>query len=421
MRSRRHRHEAYEVPMTDNALTVRTLGADDGDRVAETLFDAFMSDLTPGARERELSVYEPGRYHGVFDGQTLIGVAGILTRDMTVPGLVPVPVAAVTAVGVLPDHRRRGALNLLMRTELHELHEQRGEPFAALWASEAGIYGRYGYGLASRASRMTLRRPATFRQPAPVGGTRVRLLDADSARDAMRKLHGEYVAGRIGSLSRSERGWAYQLLDDPGSRGGASALRFAMHPGGYAIFRIKENWQPAGPAHEVIIHELVSTTVESHAAIWRFLLNLDLVGEVRYFNTPLDEPLPLMLADPRAARCELRDALFVRLVDVDRALAARRYSAPVELAFDVTDALCPWNAGRWRLSVDSTGVGHVERTSAAADLACDVTDLGAAYLGSTSLRLLAAAGRVRELRPGALEPASRAFTGESEPHCLEVF
>lgn len=410
--------------MTDSQLTVRTLGADDADDVAEVVFKAFLSDVTPAARERELSVYEPGRYHGVFDSETMIGVAGILTRDMTVPGLVPLPVAAVTAVGVLPDHRRRGVLGRLMRTQLHELHEARGEPVAALWASEGGIYGRFGYGLASRSSRTTLRRPAHFRLPAPPDATRVQLLDADAARTAMRKLHGEYVAGRVGGLSRPDGAWAYVLHDDPSAREGASGLRVAVHPAGYAIFRVKENWQPSGPQHEVITHELVSTTVEGHAAIWRFLLGLDLVGEVRYFNTPLDEPLPMMLTDPRAARVELRDALFVRLVDVDRALAARRYSAPLaplDVVFDVTDDLCPWNAGRWALSVDESGVGHVERTTADADLACDVIDLGAAYLGSTRLHVLAAAGRVHERRPGAVRRASMAFAGENEPHCLEVF
>jgi len=407
--------------MTDTELTVRTLQATDADEVVEVVHHAFLADATPASRERELSVFEPGRYHGVFDSETMIGVGGILTRDLTVPGLVPVPVAAVTAVGVLPDHRRRGALTMLMRRQLHELHESRGEPIAALWASEGGIYGRFGYGLASRNWRISLQRPVRFRGPAPAGSQRVQLLGADRARVLLRKLHGEYVSIRVGGLSRPEQGWTYVLFDDASQRSGAGELRFAVHPCGYAIFRVKENWLPGGPRHEVMIRELVSTTVEGHAAIWRFLLNLDLVGEVRYFNTPLDEPLQMMLADPFAVRAELRDGLFVRLVDLDRALGARRYAAPAELVFDVTDELCPWNAGRWRLSVDQWGTGRVERTAAAADLACDVVDLGAAYLGGTRLRVLAAAGRVRELRAGAAALASRVFAGENEPHCLEVF
>jgi predicted acetyltransferase len=357
----------------------------------------------------------------VFDGETMVGAGGMLTRELTVPGLVPAPVAAVTAIGVLPDHRRRGALGQLIRAQLHELHESGGEPIAALWASEGGIYGRFGYGLASRAARSTLQRPAGFRQPAPLDAVRVRLVDADTARSEIRKLHGEYVSGRVGGLSRPEQAWAYVLHDDEASRGGASGLRFAVHPGGYAIFRVRENWEGGNPQHGVMINELVSTTVEGHAAIWRFLLNLDLVAEVRYFNAPLDEPLQLMLSDPRAVRIELRDALFMRLVDLDRALAARRYPIPANLVFEVADSICPWNAGRWLLSVDDAGTGHVERTTADADLTCDVVDLGAAYLGSTGLKVLAAAGRVHELRPGMLDLASKVFVGENEPHCLEVF
>lgn len=407
--------------MPDTPLTVRPLLADDAAALVDVTFSAFLADLTPAAKERELSVFEPGRYHGVFDSQTLIGTAGILTRTMTVPGLVQVPVAAVTAVAVLPDQRRRGALRVLMRTELDELHESAGEPIAALWASEAGIYGRFGYGLASRRWRVTVRRPVTFSVPPPADGQRVQLLDAEAARAAMRKLHSEYATGRIGGLSRPEQSWTYWLADPESERGGATAYRYAVHPGGYAVFRVKEGWQTTGPQHEARVHELVSPTSDGHAALWRFLLNLDLIGEVRYFNAPTDEPLPLMLTDVRAARVELGDSLFVRLVDVDRALAARRYQAPADLVLELTDEFCPWNAGRWRLSVDGSGVAHVERTTAQPDLACDVTDLGAAYLGSTRLHVLGAAGRVRELRTGALRAASMAFAGEHEPHCLEVF
>jgi predicted acetyltransferase len=407
--------------MPDSALTLRPLQADDADELVAVVYRAFYFDVTPAGRDRELAVFEPGRYHGVFDSRTMIGAAGMLTRTMTVPGLVPVPIAAVTSVAVLPDHRRRGALTMLMKAELHGLHESGGEAIAALWASETEIYGRFGYGLASRRWRMTLRRPVRFSAPAADGAQRVQLLDAESARAALRKLHSQYVANRVGSVSRPEHGWTYWLADDKEHRGGASAFYYAVHPGGYAVFRVKGNWLPSGPANEVWLHELVSTTQEGHAALWRFLLNLDLVSEVRYTNTPTDEPLPLMLTDLRAAHVELADALFVRLVDVDRALAARRYGAPVDLVFELTDELCPWNAGRWRLAVDEAGVARVDRTSEPADLACDVIDLGAAYLGSTRLPVLAAAGRVRELRAGALRAAAAAFGAEHEPHCLDVF
>jgi predicted acetyltransferase len=187
-------------------------------------------------------------------------------------------------------------------------------------------------------------------------------------------------------------------------------------------FRVKENWEARRrPEHEVRVSELVSLTPRAHAALWQFLLRLDLVGEVRYTNAPADDPLPWMLDNPRMASVDLDDALYVRLVDLDRALPARRYSAPLDVVFEVSDEFCPWNAGRWRLTVDATGAAQVERTDADPDLACGAIDLGAAYLGSTRFSTLAGAGRVRELRPGALRAATAAFLAEHEPHCLEMF
>jgi predicted acetyltransferase len=171
----------------------------------------------------------------------------------------------------------------------------------------------------------------------------------------------------------------------------------------------------------VEVKELVAATPEAHAGLWRSLLDLDMVASVRHWNVALDDPVTALLLRPTAALTDVRDTLWVRLVDLDRALAARRYAAPCELVVEVTDAFCPWNAGRWRLVVDAPGTAVVERAAAAADLACDVTDLGAAYLGGTRLAALAAAGRVRELRAGAVMAASRAFAGDVEPSCPEVF
>lgn len=402
-------------------LTTRVLTDAQMDDFVTVLWGAFLIDFQPGERERELALLEPARTHGIFDGDTLVGGGSVLTRSMTLPGVGPTPIAGVTSVGIAPDHRRRGGLSTLMRAQLHGLHEAGGEPVAALWASEAVIYGRYGYGLAARRTRTAVPSDTRLRDDLDFGDGQVTLLDAEAAQPALRKLHGEYTATRVGSLSRPQVGWDYQFADEPHHRDGATSFRYAVHPEGYAVFRIKEDWQPRGPQHEVRVRELVSVTPAAHAALWRFLINLDLGGEVRYTNAPLDEPLPFMLADPRAATVTVTDALFVRLVDVDRALTARRYVGPVDLVFEVVDELCPWNAGRWRLAVDGSGGASVSRSSAEPDLVCGVDDLGAVYLGGTRLSALAAAGRVRELRPGALRAATLAFAGDHEPHCLEVF
>jgi predicted acetyltransferase len=408
--------------MSDSALTTRTLSEAELRDFVPVIWHAFYGDVRPDDLKQQVALLDPARTHAVFDGETIIGGGSMLARAMTLPGTGPVPIAAVTAVGVTPDQRRRGALSTLMRAELHGLHESGGEPVAALWASEGGIYGRYGYGLASRRASMRVARGAAFRSDVDLGTERVRLVDADTAGATLRKLHPQYAGTRIGGVSRPEAAWEWKLSDPERDRDGASALRFAVLPDGYARFRVKENWDGRhGPEHEVRVNELVSLTPQAHAALWHFLTSLDLVGEVRYHNAPLDDPLPWMLDNPRIARLDVGDALYVRLVDVDRALQARGYAAPLDMVLEVSDEFCPWNTGRWHLSVDSLGRASVRRTDAEADLACGATALGAAFLGSTRLSTLAAAGRVHELRPGALRAASAAFAAEHEPHCLDVF
>jgi predicted acetyltransferase len=154
--------------------------------------------------------------------------------------------------------------------------------------------------------------------------------------------------------------------------------------------------------------------------LYRYLLDYDHVSEV-VTPTPHDGPLTMLLNDPRQAIRRQSDALWVRLIDVDRALVQRKYSAPLDTVFDVADVFCPWNQGRWQLTIDSSGTATVERTTRDADLVLDSTDLGAVFLGGTRLTELAGAGRVHELTPGALIPASRAFLGDHAPYCPEVF
>jgi predicted acetyltransferase len=405
-----------------DTLTAKTLTEAQLRDFVPLIWSAFYGDIKPDELDRQLKLLSPDRTHGVFDGDTMIGGGSMLARSMTVPGGEPIPIAAVTAVGVSPDHRRRGALTALIRAQLHGMHEAGGEAVAALWASEGVIYGRFGYGLGSRRACLTVAKDSALRADVDAGTERVTLLDLGAANAAMRKLHDEYASTRIGGLSRPDAAWEWLLGDSERERGGASALRFAVVSGGYAAFRIKENWEPRrAPAHEVRVSELVSVTPQAHAALWRFLVRLDLAGEVRYTNAPADEPLPWMLDNPRMASIDLDDALYVRLIDLDRALQSRRYSTQIDLVFEVSDEFCPWNAGRWRLAVDATGCAEVRRTAAEADLSCSASALGCAYLGSTRISTLAAAGRVHELRPGALRAATAAFLAEHEPHCLEMF
>ncbi|MBB5957688.1 putative acetyltransferase [Saccharothrix tamanrassetensis] len=401
------------------ALTLRTLDHDELGPFQRMVDNAFLSDAREEFLERWRGLFEPERHHAVFDGDELIGGGGIQTRDLTLPGSGPQPVAAVTSVAVKPGHRRRGVLTRVMTAQLHGMHEGPQEAFAALWASEAGIYGRFGYGMASEFTRLSVPRGAAFRPGVSTGDVRVREVLADEAMLFMKEVYDRIRPGRTGWLSRSDANWLHQFADEERDRDGLTAYRYVLHPQGYAVYRVKHDWPERGPRNELHVRELVAETDEAFAALYRYLLDVDQVGELKFF-TASDDPLVHLLADPRLALRMRSDSLWVRIVDVDRALPLRRYLSDVDTVLDVDDSFCPWNGGRWRLTVKG-GEASVRRSDEAPDVAVDIQALGAAFLGGTRLSTLARGQLVRELTPGALNPLSHAFSGDREPHCPEVF
>src|SRR5215207_9264331 len=179
----RHQAMSQNVP---TQLETRPISAEEFPAFLKVLFDAFGDEFRDDEYEIESLVFEPERSLAVFDEDGIVGTAAIFSRELTVPGAVT-PVAAVTMVGVAPTHRRRGLLTSLMRRQLTELHENEREPVAALWASEAGIYGRFGYGPAARGARLTTRTPRLRMRPGTDRGTgRIRRVELDHARADLR-------------------------------------------------------------------------------------------------------------------------------------------------------------------------------------------------------------------------------------------
>lgn len=377
------------------------------------------------ALERRLT--ELDRTLAAFDGETITGTATALSLRMCVPGGLR-DVAGVTAVTVLPSHRRRGVLRGLMARQLADVHEG-GEAVAALSASESSIYGRFGYGRASDRMSLRLRRgEGAFIPQAPVDpGLRVRLADPEKARPELARVYDALLTSRPGLFARDDAWWD-KALHDPARPGGSGAgpLRCVVvedggGPRGYALFTVRHRYdEDSLPDSEVRVRELFAVDPAAYAACWRHLLDRDLVGTVVARNRPADDPLLRLLADPRRARTRSWDGLWVRLVDVDAALAGRAYSRPVDTVLDVVDELCPWNTGRWRLSGDESGA-TCERTTEAPEVFLTVGDLGAAYLGDARLAAAAAAGQVRELRPGALRVLAAATSWDPRPWCPLIF
>jgi predicted acetyltransferase len=408
----------------DGSVSLRPATDADMPAVAELIATVFHHTMTDEWRDLELSITETGRSLVADDAGLVVGHTTAQTRELSVPGGV-VPAAHVTGVGVAPTHRRRGLLTGLMRRQLTEISEAGREPAAVLWASETSIYPRYGYGPA--ASRLQLdvmtREVRIIHDPEGPAG-RLRLVDPLSVpvRAELAALHDGLRAGRTGWSSRPEYFWNYLLADHDERRAGATGLRGVFldrpdGPAGYALWRMKDGWNDHGPDAEVQVREIVATDPAAYAQLWSFLLGIDLARSASYQFAAVDEPLQYLVDEPRRLGRTYSDALWVRLVDLPAALEARRYPVPVDVVLEVTDPLLPANEGRWRLTGGPDKATCV-RTTEPADVALSVTDLGAAYLGGTSLGALAAAGRVRQLtgnRPDA------AFGWHRLPQALEVF
>lgn len=357
-----------------------------------------------------------------FDDGELVSTGGSSPFELTVPGGTTVPAAGVTMITVKPTHRRRGILTGMMRHQLHGWHERGAEPVAILVTSEPAIYGRYGYGLATQQYALTIPRGDNGLAAVPGSNKyRMRMSDPLAAYDRCQEVFEANRLGRPGMLPRVGDGWRDSgLADHEAARYGAGPLRCVVAEDaegttvGFARYRVKEDYDnPAYPDCKVRVREIYGRDLASYVAVWRFLLDLDLTSEISA-EVATDDPLMFLLADTRKAVPHLEDDMYLRVVDVDRALAARRYAAPVDVVFEVSDPFCPWNTGRWRLSGDADGA-VCARTTDPADLVLGPRELGSAYLGGTSLGALARAGRVEELRAGTLAAASRAFVSDVAP------
>lgn len=400
-------------------IEIRPPAEDELRAAMEAAETAFAGEVEDEDWEREQKLLPASRALAAYDGDAPVGLAAAYSFDLTIPGG-QLPCAGVTWVGVLPSHRRRGILRDFMRRQLEDIHGW-GEPIAALWASEAAIYGRFGYGWAAPGRTMASNR-ARFALRDDRGQTgSVRLIGAEEAYDVLPPLYELCRAGRAGMLVRSETWWKVLRLADPKEwRRGASKKYYAVfeqdgEPLGYAAYRVKDEWEDGFAKGAVRALEVVAATAVAERELWCFLHGIDLTVKV---EAPALDPasrLPLIVRDVRALGIKYADALWLRLVDVEAALRARSYKPGASVVLEVTDELCPWNAGRYRVGDDA---GRTEDT---ADLALDVADLASAYLGAHDFHLLVRAGLVDERVEGAAEAATLLFRTDLPPYCPEVF
>ena len=420
------------MPMPDE-IALRNPTADEFRRFIAPLSIAFNRRMTDEEIESDRRTIELDRFVGALEGDAVVGCGGAYSFRLSIPGG-EVGAAGITAVGVLPSHRRRGILRQMM-TWWFEQARTRGEPVAILWASEAAIYQRFGYGPATQ--QTFLEAPTDrirFLRPVEMPG-RIRIVEPDEALRSFPPIYDALRAEAPGSIQRSEGRWRDELLADAGwSRAdqGDKVLVVLERDGeasGYAIYRQKPDWDLNGPKGVVTVHEVAALDPVAEQAIWEWLFSIDLISTVKGWRGPAPHPLQLMVTEPRRLATRVNDGMWLRIIDFAAALESRAYAGGGTLRLDVTDAFWSANAGRWELSVPASagstpaGGARVGRIGAATDvdLALDISDLAAVYLGAFRFADLARAGRVRECRPGGLAAADALFLTARRPGIPTMF
>lgn len=399
-------------------MDYRTINDDEFDGYINVLSHVFAWDPKPDEIELERKQIEIDRTVGAFDEGVVVGTGANLTFEMTVPGG-SLPAGGVTAIGVLPSHRRRGILTEMMGRLLDDSRAH-DEPLSILWASEASIYGRYGFGVTTRSARREI-----ARSHAKVDGDRppeVRLIDKDEALQTLPTIY-ETVRRRFpGMIARSQTKWEVDLADLESWRDGYTANRFALYdagdgPTGYARYRIKEKWESGQPTSELLITEVVAIDDAGYRDLWRFLFGIDLIETIKLRQRPTREPLDHLLADPRRLTTSIHEGIWLRILDVERALAARRYRVEGSLVVEVVgpDDV----AGRYLLEGGPDGA-DCRRTNQEPDVALPIKELGMAYLGEFDLETMAHAGIVTG-DPAAIRRADVMFGWHEPTWCTVGF
>ncbi|WP_416975424.1 GNAT family N-acetyltransferase [Streptomyces sp. 4F14] len=423
--------ELSESSAPDVPTDIRLIGDDELPAWSQALNVGFLRPSAVSEVQLEgRRVADAGsRVYGAFEGERVVATYRSFDQELTVPGGARVPVNAISNVTVTPTHRRRGLLTRTIREDLRAAKE-RGDVAATLIAAEYPIYGRYGFGPATSMAEWSIDVPRTGLDPrwaAPGCGGRVELLEPEEVRKAGPELHERFRRGRPGAVSRTQPWWdivtgALRTYD--GERPVPTFVAYRSPEGeidGLAAYEVDDAWTGGGQAANTLtVKWLIGVTPQAERALWYFLCSIDWVTTVKSGWRSPGDLLPRLLPDPRAARItQLSDWLWVRILDVVRALEARTYDTTGEVVLEVDDP-AGLAGGRFLLAASPEGASCV-RSTRGADLALDVTDLASLWLGDESVARLVALGRVREVRAGAVREADALLRTSGRPWCPDMF
>jgi predicted acetyltransferase len=363
-----------------------------------------------------------------FDDGRLVATSTVYSMELVVPGGDSLPAGGVTWVAALPTHRRLGLLRRMMTGQIDRMAQNR-EAVSVLLSSEGGIYRRFGYGPATWVTEFKLDTRSARLESGVKPRGRITLLNPSQAREILLPLFERLRPWRVGEVSRPGGWWTEYLFDPKHHREEGGGMFHVVHTtaagdaDGYATYRVKVGSETESPCNTLRLVEIVTDDSESYAALWDYLLHVDLVRTVAFSRGRLDEPLRWLLADPRALRIEgLTDYLWVRILDVPRALSSRTYAHPGRLVLEIRRSFPEDTSARYRLVVETPGGrAACSSTEDDPDLYLDDADLGSMFLGGVSCEALAGSGRVREMTAGAKALADSMFMTKTQPYCCTLF
>ncbi|MEZ4493002.1 MAG: GNAT family N-acetyltransferase [Dehalococcoidia bacterium] len=401
-------------------LTIRPCTADEMERYGEILAYVFAENDTD-AIQRELQATRPEWTHCAFDNDRMVGTMGVIPFTMQLNGR-PVDVGGVTGVGTLPEHRRKGVLRQIMTTGLEAMRE-RGQSMAILWASMGAIYQRFGYGLSAAYVRYEFDPRSARLERGPVPGGACTLLSRPDAEPILHDVHQRFVEPRNLPLHRSDYFWDSLLRERENKRRYIVVYRNqAGVATGHAIYTTEESDSGPGPSQVLSVKDFIACDVDAFAGLWQYLCAHDLVKSITMQGCVAeDDPAPDLLAEPRILNRWTGDAIWLRIVDLERALAARPYGAAGTLVFKIAeDSECPWNEGTWKLETDGTNT-TIECSPGPAQLVMPINSLASLVTGFRSATYLERIGRIESADRAALKTADALFATEFRPFLPDEF
>ena len=388
---------------TGGVFEIRTAADEDWRAISRVDTQAFGYTMSQEEEDRVRSMIDLPRFRIAVDRGEVVGVAGSYELHMTMPGGRPLPTGGVTWVSVAVTHRRQGVMSQLLGA-VHDDIRARGEPLAALTASEGGIYERLGYGVATRRRVTSIdRRAAHVQEPfaAPPGS--VRIVDRVAARPRLMALWDRYRATRAGEIDRPERWWIVNEAEHP-------HMVHAVHDDGFVAWRTEPAWHDGHPRHELFVTTMAAVTPAAHLALWSTVLALDLVGTITSTALAPDDPLAFLLTNQRVVRTtDLNDGVWCRPLDVAACFRARAYGTDADVVVEA-------EGNRWRI-----GAAGVAKVRSRADLVTDLAGLGALLLGGVAPTTLAAGRRLEARDAKALRRADAVFRIFPDPYLQTGF